>query len=67
MTGGYLEVGVNDNCEIVINHPKLDVDANGVGHIVFSVEQARNLAALLEKCAIQAAVESLKRRRKASR
>lgn len=44
---GFLEVGCNENGEIVINHPDLKPDANGVGHIVFSPNQARNLARLL--------------------
>lgn len=44
---GYLEVGVNDNNEIVINHPKMMSDANGVGHIVFSINQAQYLSHLL--------------------
>lgn len=46
---GYLEVGANDQGEVVINHPDLKPDENGVGHIVFSPEQARNLARLLFK------------------
>jgi hypothetical protein len=44
---GFLEVGCNDQDEIVINHPDLKPDENGVGHIVFSPHQARNLAQLL--------------------
>ena len=43
---GFLEVGIDGN-EIVINHPDLLTDENGVGHIVFSPNQARNLAWLL--------------------
>ena len=46
---GYLEVGLNDQNEVVVNHPDLKPDANGVGHIVFSLNQARNLARLLLK------------------
>ena len=46
---GYLEVGTNDQGEVVVNHPDLKPDANGVGHIVFSKNQARNLANLLLK------------------
>jgi hypothetical protein len=46
-TGGFLEVGCNEQDEIVINHPDLKPDDNGVGHIVFSPQQARNLAQLL--------------------
>lgn len=44
---GVLEVGTNSNGEVVINHPDLKPDADGVGHIVFSPAQARNLARLL--------------------
>ncbi len=45
---GFLEVGTNDG-EVVVNHPDLLPDENGVGHIVFSVEEARNLASILLK------------------
>ncbi len=44
---GTLEVGTNCNGEVVINHPDLQPDANGIGHILFSPQQARNLARLL--------------------
>lgn len=44
---GVLEVGTNGNGEVVINHPDLQPDENGVGHIVFSPRQARHLANLL--------------------
>lgn len=44
---GFLEVGCNEQDEIVINHPDLKPDENGVGHIIFSPHQARNLAQLL--------------------
>jgi hypothetical protein len=44
----YLEIGLTpDGREVIINHPDLLPDANGVGHIVFSPAQARNLARLL--------------------
>jgi hypothetical protein len=44
----YLEVGLtSDEREVIINHPDLQPDANGVGHIVFSPQQARHLARLL--------------------
>lgn len=45
---GVLEVG-SIGGEVVVNHPDLKPDENGVGHIVFSPNQARNLAALLLK------------------
>jgi hypothetical protein len=51
MTGarGVLEVGCNDAHEVVINHPDLKPDENGVGHIVFSPAQALELAKTLTK------------------
>lgn len=60
--GGFLEVGCNDNDEIVINHPDLKPDENGVGHIVFSPHQARNLAQLLLDNAVSAEREIYRRR-----
>lgn len=36
-----------DGQNVVINHPDLEPDAEGCGHIVFSPDQARNLAGLL--------------------
>ena len=44
---GFLEVGCNDNGEVVVNHPDLEPDENGVGHIVFSPAEARAFANLL--------------------
>jgi hypothetical protein len=41
---GFLYVGHNEQYEIVVNHPDLEPDENGVGHIVFSVSQARGFA-----------------------
>ena len=54
---GSLEIGRNDQGEVIINHPDLKPDKNGVGHIVFSINQARNLARLLEKQAREAELE----------
>lgn len=54
---GFLEVGRNEQGEVIVNHPDLKPDENGVGHIVFSVNQARNLARLLEKQAREAEAE----------
>ena len=51
---GFLEVGVNERREVVVNHPDLEVDEQGRGHIVFSPDQARNLARILLKQASQA-------------
>jgi len=44
---GTLEVGTNLRHEVVINHYKLDVDKEGKGYIVFSPNQARDLAKIL--------------------
>jgi hypothetical protein len=57
VNAGTLEVGHNDRFEVVINHPDLKPDADGVGHIVFSPRQARHLANLLLKHADQALTE----------
>jgi hypothetical protein len=47
---GFLEVGVSqDGKDVVLNHPDLLVDDQGVGHIVFSPAEARGLALTLLK------------------
>lgn len=46
---GYLEVGINDRGEVVVS-----LDKDRTGHIIFSPNQARNLAALLIKKAGEA-------------
>ncbi len=51
---GDLEVGTNGKGEVVVNHPDLHPDENGVGHIVFSPRQARGLARILNKKAREA-------------
>ena len=56
-SSGFLEIGTNGEGEVVVNHPDLKPDENGVGHIVFSVEEARNLARILNEKAIQAEKE----------
>lgn len=58
---GHLLVGVNEHCEVVINHGEIRTDKNGVGHIVFSTNQARMLAAALLKQAAAAEEEWHKR------
>lgn len=46
----YLEVGLTeDETEVIINHPDLEPDENGCGHIIFSPHEARVLAGLLLK------------------
>ena len=55
---GYLEVGTNGCGEVVINHGDLAPDEHGVGHIVFSPNQARELASLLSKSARLAETET---------
>lgn len=57
----HLEVAIDpDTFEVVIN---LDHDRNGVGHITFSPNQARNLAKLLMKKASDAEFEHVHRNR----
>lgn len=47
---GFLEVGITpDGKEVIVNHPDLLPDAKGVGHIIFSPAQARDLALVLLK------------------
>jgi len=54
---GFLEVGIDENFQVVVNHPDLKVDELGAGHIVFSVNQARTLAYLLIRKANEAEEE----------
>lgn len=58
-----LEVGTNGAGEVVVNHPDLQPDEKGVGHIVFSPEQARHLAFLLQQKAHSAEEELVTKRR----
>lgn len=51
---GFLEVGRNNRFEIIVNHPDLKADENGVGYIVFSPRQARHFARLLMRHASEA-------------
>lgn len=55
---GHLEVGTNGKGEVIINHPDLKPDADGVGHIVFSPTQARILGDLLFQKATNAECEA---------
>lgn len=64
---GFLEVGLNEQGEVVVNHPDLKPDADGVGHIVFSPTQARRLADLLIKHAIQSESEARLKQQAAQR
>ena len=63
MTKNVLEVGTNGAGEVVINHPDLQPDENGVGHIVFSPEQARRLAFSLQQKANSAEEEIVEKKR----
>jgi hypothetical protein len=56
---GILEIGTNGKGEVVINHPDLMPDENGVGHIVFSVKQANDFAQTVQQKANQAQEELL--------
>ncbi len=57
VNAGVLEVGRNDRFEVIVNHPALNRDENGIGHIVFSPRQARSFANLLLKHADEALAE----------
>jgi hypothetical protein len=57
IVAGTLEVGTTGDGEVVINHPDLKPDADGVGHIVFSPAQARGLGDLLLRKAEDALME----------
>lgn len=46
---GHLEIGTNGKGEIVVNHPELQVDADGLGFIVFSPSQARAFAETMKR------------------
>lgn len=54
---GQLLVGTDGGGNVVVNHPDLDVDESGCGHVVFSVDQARYLARLLQAKASEASAE----------
>ena len=58
-----LEIGTNGAGEVVISHPDLKPDENGVGHIVFSPDQAMHLASLLQQGDIAAQKEADQKRR----
>lgn len=58
-----LEVGTNGSGEVIVNHPDLRPDENGVGHIIFSPQQARTLAFLLQQKAHSAEEEIIEKRR----
>lgn len=66
MSGGCLEVGTSGAGQVVVNHPDLQPDENGVGHIVFSPQEARQLATLLNAKAAEAERESAEARRRAA-
>jgi hypothetical protein len=55
---GVLEVGTNGKGEVVIVHPDIDADKDGIGHIVFSPSQALALSRLLARKANEAGREA---------
>ena len=63
ITKNTLEVGTNGVGEVVVNHPDLQPDKDGVGHIIFSPQQARALAFLLRQKADSAEEETIEKRR----
>jgi len=52
----FLEVGLNEDGEVIINHPNIEQDEQG-GHLVFSPAQAENLALQLLKHAATSRME----------
>ncbi len=46
---GYVEVGTDGSGNVVLNHPQMETDEHGVGHIIFSPRQARDFAHILLK------------------
>ncbi len=54
---GFLEVGTNGVGSVVINHPDLEPDEEGVGHIIFSPAEAERLGNLLLRKASEAREE----------
>ncbi len=52
---GFLEVGINNRCDVVINLPR-----DMTGHIAFSPNEARALGNLMIKKAAEAEQERLK-------
>jgi hypothetical protein len=61
---GIPEVGTTGDGEVVVNHPDLMPDENGVGHIVFSPGQAFDLAKLLLAKSVEATRELEEQHRK---
>lgn len=60
VAAGVLLVGTTGGGEVVINHPDLQPDAQGMGHIVFSPAQARALGDLMGAKAEEARWEILR-------
>ncbi len=66
IVAGYLEIGVNEKQEIIINvdYSNIEVDENNVGHIIFSISQAYNLVVILLRKIEEARKQKKKERRK---
>ena len=54
---GYLDVDTNGKGEVVINHPELEPNDDGSGHLTLSVDQAERFAAILNETAAAAVRE----------
>lgn len=54
---GFLLVGTTGHGEVTINHRQMEVDENGIGHIVFSPAEAMELAKILRRKALEARTE----------
>jgi len=51
---GILEVGVNEEGEVIVNHPSMMTDENGCGWIAFTPQQAEQFARTLLRNALKA-------------
>jgi hypothetical protein len=49
VNSGVLEVGTDGKGNVIVNHPDLQPDEKGCGHIVFSPRQARQFGNLMLK------------------
>ena len=59
---GFIELGSSiDGNYVIMRHPHIDLDMNGCGEIVFSPEQARELARLLVECADECEIAQIPR------
>jgi len=59
---GVLLVGTNGKGEVCIDHADIETDSEGIGHLIFSPDQAKSLAKLLNVKAADAVLEVLEKK-----